>query len=193
MVSMEYIENKNANNIPLMLPLIELEICIECGKQFRLNPKARIEKKFCSKHCYDVWFYKIHREQKRQYDKQYMQIPANRIHRNKWVKQWLDKHPEKRTEYNKRNSIRYREKNKARGRLSNEKLKKSLIEKFGSKCSRCGYDKYLGALEFHHINPEETEKPSSWRHYDLSKVVLVCANCHREIHHELKQKEITGI
>lgn len=29
--------------------------------------------------------------------------------------------------------------------------KAKLVEGFGGKCNRCGYDKYAGAMDFHHI------------------------------------------
>lgn len=61
----------------------------------------------------------------------------------------------------------------------------------GSKCSICGYDKYIGALEFHHLDPNTKEIGLSQtvygvseetRNKELDKCILVCANCHREIH-----------
>ena len=78
------------------------------------------------------------------------------------------------------------------------KLKLQMIDYKGGCCQRCGYDKYQGALEFHHLNPKEKDfNPSQLKRYtfddktkfELDKCILVCANCHREIHHELKQKE----
>lgn len=64
----------------------------------------------------------------------------------------------------------------------------------GGKCIKCGYDKCLSALEFHHLDPNEKDfgisnsdrtsfeilKP------ELDKCVLLCSNCHRETHEELK-------
>jgi len=68
--------------------------------------------------------------------------------------------------------------------------KKEAIQSKGGKCEMCGYDKYYGALEFHHKNP--TEKDVDWSklrlrskqkiNEELNKCMLVCANCHREIH-----------
>lgn len=59
----------------------------------------------------------------------------------------------------------------------------------GGKCERCGYDTYLGALDFHHVNPTEKDFTIGNRDYKLiecveesKKCILICANCHREIH-----------
>lgn len=74
------------------------------------------------------------------------------------------------------------------------KLKQQMVEYKGGNCVRCGYDKYIGALEFHHLDP--TKKDYTLAHLkvtnfhdkiknELDKCILVCANCHREIHNEL--------
>ena len=60
----------------------------------------------------------------------------------------------------------------------------------GGKCCLCGYNKCNGALEFHHINPQEKEfgictgviRALEIELEEIKKCVLVCANCHREIH-----------
>lgn len=68
------------------------------------------------------------------------------------------------------------------------------IEYKGNKCSICGYDKCLDALEFHHINIAEKEFNISDRNIklnwpsikeELDKCILVCCNCHREIHSKI--------
>jgi len=56
-------------------------------------------------------------------------------------------------------------------------------------CQICGYNRYPGALELHHINGKKgfgiSDKgyTRSWKKVkaELDKCVLVCANCHREI------------
>lgn len=72
-------------------------------------------------------------------------------------------------------------------------LKSNLVYVHGEKCSICGYNKCLSALEFHHLDSEEkefnlsnnsniaTEKALA----ESKKCILVCANCHREIHSNL--------
>lgn len=65
------------------------------------------------------------------------------------------------------------------------------IEYKGGKCQKCGYNKYIGALEFHHRNPEEKDFTIARQHLhkfndktkdELDKCDLLCANCHRETH-----------
>lgn len=78
-------------------------------------------------------------------------------------------------------------------------LKSQMVEYKGGCCVRCGYKKYQGALEFHHLDPNEKDfNPSRLKNYsfneiiksELDKCILVCSNCHREIHDEMiKQKE----
>ena len=68
-------------------------------------------------------------------------------------------------------------------------LKKLAVEYKGGKCSICGYDKCVAALEFHHINPESKLFGISTKGItrsldlikkELDKCILLCANCHRE-------------
>ena len=71
------------------------------------------------------------------------------------------------------------------------RLKVMAVELKGNKCQICGYNKYIGALDFHHID-ESTKSfnlsvrglTRSWEKTkkELKKCILVCANCHREIH-----------
>lgn len=74
-------------------------------------------------------------------------------------------------------------------------FKYKCIEYKGGHCSVCGYNKCFGALDFHHIKPNEKEfsinkiKSSRWeinKHKiikELDKCVLLCSNCHRELHY----------
>jgi len=72
-----------------------------------------------------------------------------------------------------------------------DKLKIMAVEYKGGKCVVCGYKKYVGALEFHHLIPDTKDFGIGSRGYtrswkmvkmELDKCVIVCANCHREIH-----------
>ena len=73
-----------------------------------------------------------------------------------------------------------------------DKIEQYMESRGGAKCSRCGYDKYIGALDFHHRDPN-TKDPSWSRGWaidklkkELDKCDIVCANCHREIHAEMR-------
>lgn len=63
----------------------------------------------------------------------------------------------------------------------------------GGCCEVCGYNKCSSALEFHHLDEKQKEFGISgrisraWESIvrELKKCLLVCANCHREIHEGL--------
>lgn len=71
-----------------------------------------------------------------------------------------------------------------------QRLKARATYVLGDKCQVCGYDRCQAALEFHHLNPEEKElnfggnTNRSWiaTREELKKCILLCANCHREVH-----------
>ena len=71
------------------------------------------------------------------------------------------------------------------------------------KCQRCGYNKCISALEFHHTDPTKKEFTISNDHFKLKEVmkeikkcILICSNCHKEYHaglwelEELKKEEV---
>ncbi len=68
------------------------------------------------------------------------------------------------------------------------------IDSKGGKCQICGYSKCLEALEFHHLAADEKDFSISDKGYtrswavirkEIDKCLLVCANCHRELHSAL--------
>lgn len=73
--------------------------------------------------------------------------------------------------------------------------KLAAVEYMGGCCIRCGYKTYYGALEFHHRDPNVKDftfnnlRLRRWRSIikELDKCDCLCANCHREVHHELRQ------
>lgn len=77
-----------------------------------------------------------------------------------------------------------------------KKLREMAVQKLGGKCIFCGYDRCQDALDFHHLD-EKTKSfglskdglTRSWKKMEeeIKKCVLVCANCHREIHAGLLQ------
>lgn len=77
--------------------------------------------------------------------------------------------------------------------IRHEAMKKALVKLKGGKCERCGYDKCLRALEFHHIDPNEKDfQVSAFKNYsrlkkEVEKCMLLCANCHAEIHDSINK------
>lgn len=70
-----------------------------------------------------------------------------------------------------------------------KELKKRLVDYKGGKCVICGYNRYFGALEFHHLDPTQkelkigqTRRVFSNLQKEADKCVLVCGICHPEIH-----------
>ena len=72
------------------------------------------------------------------------------------------------------------------------------VELAGAGCQLCGYDRCSEALEFHHLDDKRKDfsisnsgHSRSWARVkgEISKCILLCANCHREVHAGLKSIE----
>lgn len=72
------------------------------------------------------------------------------------------------------------------------KNKEALAQEAGGKCLRCGYDTFIGALQFHHLDPKEKQFGLAQNGSTISldalreeakKCILLCANCHAEVEH----------
>lgn len=77
-----------------------------------------------------------------------------------------------------------------------QNLKQLAVEYLGGKCSNCSYNTYIGALEFHHTDPTKKDMTiagsgKKWETIkaEVEKCILLCANCHRELHYKLRIKE----
>ena len=69
------------------------------------------------------------------------------------------------------------------------KAKQKLVEYKGGKCKICGYNKYIGNLAFHHLDPSKKSFRISGKSISLEKLKcevdkcqLLCHNCHGELH-----------
>ena len=78
-----------------------------------------------------------------------------------------------------------------------KEIRQKAVDYLGGKCSICGYNKCIEALEFHHKNPTEKDFSisrkghcRSWERVksEIEKCDLLCANCHREIHAEINRR-----
>ena len=76
-----------------------------------------------------------------------------------------------------------------------DEISKFISENKGDACEVCGYNKCKAALEFHHNDPMQKEFniSSAWSYNmgrvkrEIEKCILVCANCHREIHDKIRK------
>ncbi|MEY3312149.1 MAG: Sinorhizobium phage phiM7 [Bacteroidota bacterium] len=92
---------------------------------------------------------------------------------------------------------KYKEALLERRRISKKKArslkKKQAIDLFGGKCQICCYNKSQSGLTFHHVDSKTKNFEISNAQYkdskteeeiieELKKCILVCCNCHAEIH-----------
>jgi hypothetical protein len=72
-----------------------------------------------------------------------------------------------------------------------QNLKRRVVAAMGDACAGCGLREPVDALEFHHLDASAKEFgistegiPRRWDKIaaELAKCVLLCANCHRELH-----------
>jgi hypothetical protein len=70
--------------------------------------------------------------------------------------------------------------------------KKELLGQFGGKCTRCGYSRNSAALVWHHIDGSHkafeldirslSNRSAAAVAAEAAKCILLCANCHAEVH-----------
>lgn len=70
--------------------------------------------------------------------------------------------------------------------------KEAAVAAMGGKCAVCGYSRCTDALDFHHVDATVKDfglggiraNCTSWSNIvaELKKCVVLCANCHRELH-----------
>ena len=65
-----------------------------------------------------------------------------------------------------------------------------LSREAGGRCALCGYDRYIGALQFHHVDPASKRFSLGTRglaralgaaREEAAKCILLCGNCHAEV------------
>lgn len=110
-----------------------------------------------------------------------------------WKEQNADKMRSYRNEWYERNKEAERDKAKIRQSQRRKKFKEWFNEyKSTLKCSKCGFS-HPAALDFHHTNPLEKEgdvarlKTMTNKKRimeEISKCIVLCANCHRIHHYE---------
>jgi Homeodomain-like domain/Helix-turn-helix domain len=70
------------------------------------------------------------------------------------------------------------------------RVKAKLVEEAGGQCAVCGYDRHIGALQFHHLDPGVKRFTIAGvgvslslerARHEVEKCILLCANCHAEV------------
>ncbi|MDP8215475.1 MAG: HNH endonuclease signature motif containing protein [Candidatus Euphemobacter frigidus] len=83
-----------------------------------------------------------------------------------------------------------------------KKIRQMAVEYKGGRCSICGYNRCVEALEFHHLDPSRKDFGISDKGYtrswekvqeELDQCVILCANCHREVHADLQLPRVTAV
>lgn len=165
-------------------------ICEKCGKEFnedwRRDPGTRKTPcRFCSRRCANSKVQTKEINEKRsktltRLNKRYCSSCGRIIsHRNK-TGICIFCRPVGKTGYEHLKTFR-------------RKRKEILVEYKGSKCEICGYNKCIASLEFHHLDPNEKDftigssnnrlnRTLETDKKEADKCILLCSNCHREIH-----------
>ena len=106
----------------------------------------------------------------------------------------LARRKEKKKLYDAKYSKEHRKIKSERTVIRQREKKAALVEYKGGKCCICGYAECHRALDFHHTGKKNFEI-SSRRDISLEKLkkevdntILVCRNCHGEIHEGMHEK-----
>ena len=81
---------------------------------------------------------------------------------------------------------------------SRKQTREDILYIHGCKCNICGYNRYSGALEFHHLDMNKKDLGLSARDCgnfekvleESKKCILLCSNCHKEVHANLILTEL---
>lgn len=89
--------------------------------------------------------------------------------------------------------------NSVYNKLYRNYIKQSVINKYGNTCVICGYNTCYLSLDFHHLNKDDKlfqpskllliNKPIEEIFKELDKCILICANCHRELHAKEREEQ----
>ncbi len=146
-----------------MKKLSHIKKCVDCGEEYCVKSNFQ---KYCSE-CkrkrgneacrnYRLRNLEKERERKRKYYRD------NREARVEYSRKWFQNNKEKAG---------------LRTKLWRRKKQREIVIKLGGKCVRCGFDKYP-ALHIHHKGYKKYSSDYIKKDFDLSKVELICANCH---------------
>ena len=164
---------------------MEVSKCKFCNCSFP-NKEDRV-KVYCSSGCSQAQFRKNNPGKNKQYHYTYMKSHPKPCKRCKKPIQWEPNKvrtfcsSECRKKAERAKAKRYRD--RAQASFSQHKMNLG--------CSKCGYNRCSGCLDFHHVNPVNKEfriTATLWFSQtplvksELVKCILLCKNCHYEEH-----------
>lgn len=132
------------------------------------------------------------KQDRTRYREEYRSTPEYKKHKSEYLKKrWKTIPVEKKTEW------------KLKAKLREQQNKQDIIKYKGGACILCGYVKCTWALHLHHLVPADKgekfkrgnkiEWKLSLHKEEIDKCILVCANCHQEIHSGMHQDIIQGL
>lgn len=84
--------------------------------------------------------------------------------------------------------------------LRHRAFKTKCVNYKGGKCEKCGYDKCIDSLQFHHKNPENKLFAICTKNFynqevenELNKCAILCANCHFEEHSSVDNSDVREV
>lgn len=133
--------------------------------------------------------YLANREKRIAYQRKYYH--QNREKQLAYRREYYETHQDQIKSYRSRPEVmkRHNDSNNKQYRIRKEEVVKLL----GGRCSRCGYNKCLAALDIHHIDPSKKTRMRDWVNKAtlITNLQILCRNCHAELHEELKMELTT--
>ena len=125
------------------------------------------------------------------------ELPITSFFKRGFNKQGHQQYDSRCKQCSKEHTKKYRKRHNPRD-LGLRKIKCDYVEEIKTECAECGYNRCAAALDFHHINKETkvggiAEFESNGKitlemlKEEIRKCVVLCANCHRELHAGFKE------
>jgi hypothetical protein len=162
-------------------------VCKQCAKEFSRVP-SQVEKSehhFCSRSCSATYNNRAYPKRQVEGKCRVCNIPipsranfCSRVCKQRDIDVRPTQSQQERRKKNKKAVVAYRQRQKRRA-----------VEYLGGECQLCGYDRCIRALAFHHLDPTRKDFAVSHVTYkwerireEVDKCILVCTNCHAELH-----------
>ena len=171
----------------------ENKVCLKCKKSLHKGLHINWSNyRYCSKRCREKYWQETHRGRISFYQKKHRLKTAVLC---RWCSKAIPNNARK-------SGVTYcsglcRQSSKKNIRRKQEKKVSlwfyRLKESIG--CNLCGYSVFGGSLDFHHLDPKEKDRRITRKHAvsqsilitaELQKCILLCKNCHAEVHHRYK-------